>query len=256
MPPLNQKDKLCFPFGFGAVLAEQRLFCLPFAGGGASFFLPWRKILTEVAVIPLQYPGRETRISESCHDELSHLVEELAIALLPHLDRPYTLLGYSLGAKVGFALCHRLIELGAPPPRLFIAIAHGAPDAEPFLRGAADLPPESFEQHIKRYGGMPDVVFQDAELAKMLLSVLRSDIRLVEHAVPDQPLPCNIVAYAGAEDHAAPPESLEEWRRFSATGFTRRTFAGGHFFARSASDFLPTLAADLATDLATNLAAG
>lgn len=234
-----------FPFGLGPVLAGQRLFCLPFAGGSASFFLPWRKALPDMAVIPLQYPGRETRFDEPCCGDLSRLVDDLASAIYPHLDRPYALLGYSLGAKVGFAVCHRLAEMGAPPPFLFVPVAHGAPDAEPFLRGAADLPHEEFKQHVKRYGGMPDVVFEDAELMRLLLPVLRSDIRLVEHAVPAQPLSCRVVAYAGTDDVAALPARMEEWRRYTRGEVAVRAFAGGHFFARSAENFLPALASDL-----------
>jgi surfactin synthase thioesterase subunit len=239
-------DRRWFPFGLGSVLAETRLFCLPFAGGSASFFMPWRRELKDVAVAPLQYPGRETRFEEPCCNDLSRLVDDLANAIFPQLDRPYALLGYSLGAKIGFALCHRLVEMGASPPYLFIPVAHGAPDAEPFLRGAGDLSHEEFKEHIMRYGGMPDIVFEDPDLMRLLVPVLRSDIRLVEHPVPSHPLSCRLVAYAGTEDMAAPPSTMEEWRNYTTSHVLVRAFAGGHFFARSAENFLATLASDLA----------
>ncbi|MFZ4535716.1 thioesterase II family protein [Propionivibrio sp.] len=237
--------KSWFPFGFGSVLASHRLFCLPFAGGGASFFLPWRKALANLAVVPVQYPGRETRMAEACRTDLAQLVEELVQAILPQLDRPYYLLGYSLGAKVGFAMCHRLAALGAPAPDLFLALAHGAPDVPPGLPGAYRLPDAEFFEYVQRYGGLPDIVLGDPELMRMLVPILRADIGLVEHAVPNQALTCPILAYAGKQDHAADSVAVGGWRRFAQNGFALRSFDGGHFFARTASDFLPTLAGDL-----------
>ncbi|HLA35390.1 MAG TPA: thioesterase domain-containing protein [Rhodocyclaceae bacterium] len=239
-------DKRWFPFGFGNVLAPVRLFCLPFAGGGASFFMPWRKSLPDVAVVPVQYPGRETRMNEPCFQELGHLVDGLAWAIMHRLDRPYAILGYSLGAKAGFAVVHRLIALGAPAPNLFIAAAHGAPDAKPVHPGAHHLPDSEFNEHIRRYGGMPEIVFQDPDLARLLLPVLRADIALVEHTVPTQPLPCPILAYGGSQDAAATATMMDEWKRFADDRFAMRSFHGGHFFARTDSEFLPTLARDLA----------
>ena len=240
------EENLWFPFGLGPALASQRLICLPFAGGGASFFLPWRKALPDVALVPVQYPGRETRINEACPADLGELVDQIATALLPHLDRPYSLLGYSLGAKIGFALGHRLAALGAPPPELFIPIAHGAPDRSPLIPGAAVLPDEEFNDHIRRYGGMPEIVFQDPELSRLLLPILRADLSLDGHAVSALPLDCPILAYAGSQDAAADPASMQDWRRFAAAGFSLRSFQGGHFFARTAGDFLTTLARDIA----------
>ena len=241
------EEKRWFPFGFGPVLADHRVFCLPFAGGGASFFLSWRKALPMIALVPVQYPGRETRLGEPCQQNLDQLVDELAHALLPHLDRPYSLLGYSLGAKVGFALCHRLASLGAPQPASFIPVAYGAPNRKSTITNAANLPDAEFCDLIRRYGGMPETVFQDAELLKMLLPILRSDIGLSQQSVATSPLRCPIFAYAGVDDAAADPSSVDRWRRFTEAGFALRTFAGGHFFARTADDFLPTLARDVGT---------
>lgn len=239
------EEKRWFPFGFGSETAAHRVFCLPFAGGGASFFLPWRKALPALALVPVQYPGRETRLNEDCHDSLDELVEALALALLPHLDRPYSLLGYSLGAKVGFALCHRLAELGAAQPQLFIPVAHGAPDSVPTIADVAALSDAEFRTLILQYGGMPQAVFDDPELANLLLPILRADLALASQRLALQPLSCPVLACAGSADAAARPAAMREWRRFTEAGFSLSTFEGGHFFARTASDFLPALAAML-----------
>jgi surfactin synthase thioesterase subunit len=237
------RDIPWLPFGVGD--GGPRLFCLPYAGGGASSFVGWRRPLPGIAVAPLQYPGRETRIDESCPTEIDRLVDDIAMAIAPHLDRPYAVLGYSLGAKLAFALCHRLRARGLPPPHALFVVAHRAPDAPPPRPGAAHLPADDFREHIKSYGGTPDAVFDSPELAELLLPILRADFALVEQAIPRDPLPMPVFAYAGIDDPIATPAHMEEWRRFTHSAFAMRSFPGGHFFARSAKEFFPSLARDI-----------
>ena len=61
--------------------AKVRLFCFPYAGGGASVFRGWSDCLPRlVEVHPLQLPGRETRFREPAFTQLAPLVETLAEA--------------------------------------------------------------------------------------------------------------------------------------------------------------------------------
>lgn len=241
----NNNNNPWFPFGHAPIAGAPTLFCLPFAGGGASYFLSWRRALPQISVVPVQYPGRETRLNEPLPQDLLQLADELARALQPLLRPPYYLLGYSLGAKLAYAVCQRLIRLGAPEPALLIVAAHGAPDSPPVISGAADLPEAEFRQLVRQYGGMPEVVFQDPELAGMLLPILRSDMRLAAQGISGAPLNCPVQAYAGRDDTAALPEAMAAWERFTHGEFRLRSFSGGHFFARSHPEFLATLALDL-----------
>src|SRR2546423_15412499 len=89
--------------------AEVRLFCFPYAGGGASVFRAWADSLpSSVEVRPVQLPGRETRFREPAFTRLPPLVEALAESLRPYLDRPFAFFGHSLGALVAFELARRL----------------------------------------------------------------------------------------------------------------------------------------------------
>lgn len=238
-----------FPFGHAPVPGKPTLFCLPFAGGSASFFLSWRRALGDVNVVPIQYPGRETRIQEALPRSLDQLAEDVAQALLPLLEAPYFLLGYSLGAKLAYAVCQRLAALGAPEPALLVAAAHGAPDSEPVISGAADLPEDAFRALLRQYGGVPDIVFEDPELGSLLLPILRNDMRLAAQRLDGLPLQCPVVAYAGTTDNAALPDAVAQWRRHTRGSFQLRSLEGGHFFARSNPEFLTLLARDLQAGL-------
>src|ERR1700687_677986 len=76
-----------------------RLFCFPYAGAGALIFRTWPDGLpAEVEGCPVQLPGRGTRVAERPFTQLSPLIEALAQALAPLLDKPFAFFGHSLGS--------------------------------------------------------------------------------------------------------------------------------------------------------------
>jgi medium-chain acyl-[acyl-carrier-protein] hydrolase len=237
------------PFGDGPADARARMFCLPFAGGGASNFAAWRKLLPQVGVAPLQYPGHETRIDEAPLQSMDRMIEGLADVIAPRLDRPYLLFGYSMGAKLAFALIKRLAARGLPQPARLIVAAHRPPDRASNAVTAIGLPDREFKQVLRAYGGMPDELFDDEEFCAMALPVMRADFALAAQPVDLTPVDCPIIAYAGTDDVAATAADMAEWRRFTTSGFQLREFAGGHFFLRGAAGFESALKADMAAAL-------
>src|SRR5262245_17886558 len=103
--------------------ARLRLFCLPYAGGGASSYKTWAENLPPaVEVCPVQPPGREGRRGELPFTRLLPLIGAISEAILPLLDRPFALFGHSLGAKVAFELARALQQKhGFNPVYLFIS---------------------------------------------------------------------------------------------------------------------------------------
>ncbi len=63
--------------------ARYRLFCFPYAGGGASAYHTWQaSFSSEIEICPVQLPGRENRITERPFDELPLLVQAIADVVL------------------------------------------------------------------------------------------------------------------------------------------------------------------------------
>src|SRR5437763_16508873 len=92
--------------------ARVRLFCFPFAGGGASTYYAWARPLSAqgIEMIAVQPPGRGNRLAERPYTDLASLVDAIGRAIQPMLDRRAAFFGHSLGALVAFALarCPRL----------------------------------------------------------------------------------------------------------------------------------------------------
>ena len=73
---------------------EMRVF--PYAGGGASVYVPWARQLTPtVELCAVQFPGREPRLREHPPTGLEGRLDGVCEAIHPHLDVPYTLFGHS-----------------------------------------------------------------------------------------------------------------------------------------------------------------
>jgi medium-chain acyl-[acyl-carrier-protein] hydrolase len=233
------------PFGSGPDNAGTRLFCLPFAGGGASNFLGWRKLLPDIGVAPVQYPGHETRLDEAPLEHLDQMIDGLVEAIAPLLDRPYMVFGYSMGAKLGFGLVQRLEQLGLPAPLCLLVGAHLPPDRKSGAARAIGLPDPEFKQVLREFGGMPEELFEDEDFCAMALPVLRADFSLSTQAIPFDRIACPILAYAGTDDATAGAAEMAGWQRFTEAQCSLREFVGGHFFLRSAPDFEAALAADL-----------
>jgi len=245
-------DRRWWPFGPPAVPARPRLFCLPFAGGGASAYRTWRRTPEHgVDVCPVGLPGREARIREAPFRRLGPLADALVEVLRPWTSSPWALFGTSMGALVAHELAHRLPAAGAPAPRALFVAAAIAPDRRRRtgtpLHALSDA---GFTDALRRLAGTPAEVLEHAELMELLLPALRADFELYETAddPPRAPLDCPIVAFSGARDAEVPAEDLAAWSARTRGGFRAITLEAGHFFLDShASELLHEIAHELGT---------
>jgi medium-chain acyl-[acyl-carrier-protein] hydrolase len=222
-------------------LATLRLFCFPYAGGGASVLRRWATAFPPtVEVCGIQLPGRGPRIREAPYTRLSSLVDDLGEALRPYLQPPFVFFGHSLGALVGFELVRHLRRHGGPSPVLLVVSGCSAPHRP--LPGSPihTLPDAEFLEKLDRLNGTPRAVLDEPELMQLLLPALRADFETYETYVysPEPPLTTPISAYAGLQDTRVSHEHLEAWREQTTADFSLREFPGGHFFLHTAAALL------------------
>ena len=212
--------------------AKVRLFCFPYAGGGASIYRAWPDALPHLDVCAIQPPGRETRMRDQPFTRLAPLVDAAVEAILPLLDQPFAFFGYSLGAYVAFEAARRLRARGAAlPVRLFLA-ACPAPQIERRKPPIHALPEAELIHEIRSYAGTPAEVLEHEELMALLLPLLRADFGVYEtYASPTEPpldIPLSILG--GLTDEDATRADLDAWREHTTRAFVLRMFPGNHFF--------------------------
>lgn len=120
-----------------------RLFCFPAAGMGAWVFHKWEEGLPDfVEVMPVEFPGRGSRMGEGCVEDMGSLAAKIVSDLLPVLEEmPFAMFGHSMGAFVAFEVCVLLRRLGGVGPMKLFVSGCRAPhlkDCDPVKLGDLD----------------------------------------------------------------------------------------------------------------------
>lgn len=183
----------------------------------------------------MELPGRGTRIKDAPFTRMEPLVEAIALALLPELDKPFAFFGHSMGALVSFELARLLRKRGDRQLSHLLISGRSAPqipDPEPPLHA---LPEAEFVEKLRRYNGTPSEVLANAELMQLFLPILRADFELIEtYVYKNEPaFDFPISAFGGLSDFEASREYLSAWAHHTTAAFDLRMFPGDHFFLHS-----------------------
>jgi medium-chain acyl-[acyl-carrier-protein] hydrolase len=213
--------------------ARLRLFCFPYAGGGASIYTRWPELLPPgVELVAVQLPGRESRLMEKPYADMALLVDKLAEALAPYMEQPFALFGHSNGGLMAFELTRLLRARGRRLPLHLFVSGRPAPQVELTDPPTHALPHDEFMATLRRFGGTPEEVLANEEMMALVEPLLRADFALGETYVytPGPPLDLPVSAYGGARDEEVPLWQVEAWREQAGGEFHMTTFPGGHFF--------------------------
>lgn len=213
--------------------AKGQLICLPFAGGGASYYRRWNPIVPDtISMFAMQLPGREERMAEPPFDRMQELVQAAITGLIPALRPPYSLFGHSLGALICYELVHALAQQGYPMPEHLFVSGAMAPHIARATMPVHELPDNRLIEKVARYGGFAEEILEHPELMELLMPRLRADFALFETHTFQQraPLPCPITAFAGQSDEYVRLDAVAAWQSHTAAEFQFESFPGGHFF--------------------------
>lgn len=209
------------------------LFCLPFAGGGASAYNQWIKMMKDtITVCPIQLPGREERIMEQPYEEMSVMLDDLERAVLSVIKGSYALWGHSMGGKIAYELEKRMEKRGYTAKCFFVSgsrVPH-IPEPDPIYH----LPDAEFKEKLGRFEGTPKEILDNQELLDFFLPMLRADFIMDETYYSDSfiSLRCPIVSFGGESDREANVEEVKAWKTYTESDFDYRIFPGGHFYIR------------------------
>lgn len=223
------------PYRVPRARAHLRLFCLPYAGGGASAYRAWgSEISPEIEILAVQLPGRENRFREPPLRSMSALVERLSVALRPYMDRPFAFFGHSMGALVAYELARALRRQGGPTPVHLVVSGREAPHVPSAHEAMHELSDDALVARLQRLGGTPPEALAQPALLQLVLPLLRADLEAHDTYAyrDDAPLDCPITAFGGLRDPEVRRDHLAAWQRHTRGGFALHSFPGDHFFIR------------------------
>ena len=242
--------------------ARTRLFCFPFAGGGAATFRPWADRLDpSIELVAVEPPGRQTRIDEPPIRDMKTFVGDLVPELLPFLDKPFAVYGHCLGALTLFETVRALLRQGREAPvHVFVSGAR-APDElhrqqtfelnllvrlcglpkydifTPVYRQSDDV----FAEVLREFKVLATESFlSDPELRRLILPVIRAEFEMSSNYryVPDVTLDAPITCLTGLHDTYVTAENAAAWGRFTTGRFQLLTVETDHFLVVDDEDLL------------------
>jgi medium-chain acyl-[acyl-carrier-protein] hydrolase len=215
-----------------ASTARTRVIAFPFAGGGPSVYREWAERLTGVEVCAACLPGRERRAAEPPVGHLGDLVAALAAAVRELADRPFVLVGHSMGAILAFEIA-RALQRHHVFPRHLVAVASRAPSSSRRSGRTLHLLPDAeFARVLREFGGSPGVLLDDSTLFAPLVPMLRADFAVDETYIyrAGPPLGCPITAIEATRDPFVVPGEMKAWARHTRGEFAWCMLEGSHFF--------------------------
>jgi len=220
-----------------------RLFCFPFAGGGASAYVRWRNELANFAIelYAVQLPGREYRLNEPFATSLLETANELSHEIFRFVGVPFALFGHSMGAILAYEAARTLRNTFGVEPACLIVTGRDAPHLSAptgLSRISSDV--EFLDEISTRYGGIPPVILADDDLRHLYISILRADFAMLDDYKysHDQPVSCPINAFYGDADLRVSYSGVNSWRELTTGPFRIDSMPGGHFFINTCTEYL------------------
>ena len=211
---------------------------LPQAGAGAGVWERWLQpgaLGPNVEVVVAELPGRGARPIERGFSRMGRAATALLDELAPLLvDKPYALLGHSMGAWLAYEMVQQARQRGVPLPLKLYVSANRAPHLYS-IRHDVDPTPFSRLQHAqfwrawdKRYGFIPGLDHEPTR--EYCYPLFRLDFEMIETYSPSSTaaLPVPLCAMGGDEDNRYTKEQLAAWAQHTSAAFEERWMKGGH----------------------------
>ncbi|GAA0422368.1 MAG: thioesterase II family protein [Bacillota bacterium] len=211
-----------------------KLFCIPYAGGSATVYSKWKRLVSaNIEIVEVELTGRGRRINEALIDNMDDMIEDIYTSIKDQLQEPYAIFGHSMGGLITYELCQRLKkESHQDPVHIFIS-GRKAPHIKNPFYDYHDLPFDEFVKKIVNYGGMEREIFENKELAEIFVPILRADFKLIEtyeYSQSNHRLDYDFSIFHGNNDHTVQWNDIIQWDEIISGNSKYHRIPGGHFF--------------------------
>ena len=219
-------------------MSKIKLFCIPYAGGGAAIYKKWEQsLLPDIERVAVELAGRGRRSNEQLYKDVPAAVEDVYNCILPSImdGKPYAIFGHSMGAMLTFQVAHKIAKTGYPKPAHLFFGGRGAPhvvsEREKMYHEMLD---EEFKEEVLNLGGTPQEFFDYPELVDYMMPILKNDFKISETAplmnqTDKLKIPFTVFIGKEEEDQIS-PEAATGWYKHTTKKCAVHFMNGGHFF--------------------------
>lgn len=218
-----------------------RLFCLPYAGGSASSYYSWRKLLDEqIELVPIELSGHGRRNKEPFISGMKEVVDDVYLQIKDLLDEvPYAIFGHSMGSILAYELGRTIAIHNRKLPIHMFFSGRFPPYLETVRTNYHSLPDDVFLENFAKLGGISSELLEHKEVMDYLTPIFKADCKLVEtytHEGRVLQFPCKISVLYGAEDSMCNHSELQEWQDCSVSPISLLSYPSGHFFIQDTKE--------------------
>lgn len=173
------------------------------------------------------------RFTNALYDRFDEAVEDVFQQITSTLDSaPFFLFGHSMGSWLALEVTYQLIEHGYPEPKGLFLSGRRPPHVAGDKTVYHTLSNDKFIEAVLKLGGANPEVFENEDLAKIFIPILRSDFKMLENYTYNKKnkLTCDLYALMGEEDALVSYPIMEQWKEYSDGPTEIRLFNGGHFY--------------------------
>lgn len=209
------------------------IICFPFAGGSASFFASWSRLMPEeTGIIPVLYPMRELRMFEKMLDTVGELADELAEEK-ELFEKKFIMFSHCTGSLVAYETARRLYEKHGISPEMFVTASEPSPRNTIINSDVFDMNDEQFIEYSVNLKLLDKEMTKNESFMKYYYPAFKSDFLMHQRYNAELPkfiFNCPVMALRGKDDALSTTEIIKDWSSYTKSQFYYKEFSGGHFF--------------------------
>lgn len=165
-----------------------KIFCLASAGAQASIYSELKKAMGKAGeIIPIEYPGHGTRISEPLIGAMEDLVSWCEADIKKQLvdkSEPFMLFGHSMGSIICYQLENLLRSEGYNLQKVILAACQAPNFWLHYIDNIEAMDDRKFLAYVASIGGVPEELLENEFFKEIYTDILRNDFMLLMRYVP------------------------------------------------------------------------
>ena len=204
--------------------------------GNSNIFYDFSKMFNDdIKMIPLDYPAHGRRMFEEPLFTVKDIVDDMFEQVKEYIysDKPYCLMGYSMGGIIAYELYQKIAKKGLRLPHRIFIFATTAPDEPQEQRDYENYNLAQIKEELAEMDGTPQEILDNDEYVEMLTPMVKADcIVLRDYKANEQEslkVECGVTVVRGNEEDKI-ENCKSGWRRFIKKDFEYVETTGKHFF--------------------------
>lgn len=202
------------------------IFCLPYAGGSRLCFKGMQKRNKSMKFIPIEYISYDDRVG----DNNSDIIMQCCDTIIKYRAKEYYILGYSMGAIIGYEIIKELEKREYFAPLGLIIISCNSPDVgmPKFFKSNNSVS----SSQIISLGGIPEKLRENTELLNLFVELIKYDLKLMEELLKKGDLRAintDLMFFQGVYDNVIESRTCLNWGEFTNTYYYFKKLNDGHF---------------------------